>query len=121
MKRRIAYPTALVLVVLGSYVGMAYGVAGTMNGATILAVLLIAAAFYVAGKARRDDENPVADEPVKPNRKPTIFWVSKPVEEIDPKRFGDAIADDLVFLVSPDSSVAAAWVFDGEHWQEKAL
>lgn len=118
MKRRIAYPAALVLVVLGSYVGMAYGVAGTMNGATILAVLLIAAAFYVAGKARRDDENPVADEPA---RKPSALYSTARPDGIHAP-FGDPVLGDVWYQQAGSTPrVTGVWVFDGELWQEKAL
>lgn len=118
MKRRIAYPAALVLVVLGSYVGMAYGVAGTMNGATILAVLLIAAAFYVAGKARRDDENPVADDPI---RKPRALYSTGHPDEIHPP-FGAPIVGDVWYQQAGGTPrVTGVWVFDGELWQEKVL
>jgi hypothetical protein len=116
VKRRIAYPSAAVLVLAGFAVAIRWGVPGTVNGATILGILLVVTALVIVAKARREDENPVEDEP---SRKPIIMWSQKPIADMNPRHFRDVRPGDVVFQVDGAHTVLRSWKFDGKIWQDQ--
>ena len=112
-RRRIAYPLGFVLLGVAIGISWTWGAPGTLNGATLIGIGIVALALLVIAGARRDDEAPA--EPA-PKRGAVVHYLA--TDPVSAKCIG---YDGDVAIVSDAQThlVTETWRHTGRGWKRE--